>query len=107
MTRTHDQKSRDLADHFLEDYGTATEADRADLAQQIQDVIEDWLANFEQAQARRCTCRMSSVNSATIDPPEPILDPWCPIHSNRDPDYERDLDIEDRRLFPDLRDDEF
>jgi len=36
-----------------------------------------------------CTCRMSPVNSASIDPPEPILDPWCPIHG-KDPDVERE-----------------
>jgi hypothetical protein len=36
-----------------------------------------------------CTCRMSSVNSASIDPPEPILDPWCPLHG-KDPDDERE-----------------
>jgi hypothetical protein len=34
-----------------------------------------------------CTCRMNSVNSASLDPPEPILDPWCPIHG-KDPDVE-------------------
>lgn len=41
-----------------------------------------------------CTCRMSSVNSASIDPPELIVDPWCPIHGGRDPDeeYERKRD---------------
>jgi hypothetical protein len=36
-----------------------------------------------------CTCRMSSVNSASIDPPEPILDRWCPLHG-KDPDAERE-----------------
>ena len=37
-----------------------------------------------------CTCRMSSVNTASIDPPELILNPWCPVHSGRDPDEEND-----------------
>lgn len=37
-----------------------------------------------------CTCRMSSVNSASIDPPHEIVDPWCPLHGGRDPDRERD-----------------
>lgn len=35
----------------------------------------------------RCTCRMSPVDSATIDPPYLILDEWCPIHG-KDPDEE-------------------
>lgn len=36
----------------------------------------------------RCTCRLESVNSASIDPPELITDPWCPAHGGRDPDDE-------------------
>jgi hypothetical protein len=36
-----------------------------------------------------CTCRMSSVNSASIDPPYLIRDQWCPVHG-RDPDAELD-----------------
>jgi hypothetical protein len=24
------------------------------------------------------------------DPPEPIVDPWCPLHGSRDPDREYD-----------------
>jgi hypothetical protein len=32
-----------------------------------------------------CTCRMSHVRSTDIDPPELILDKWCPVHG-RDPD---------------------
>lgn len=41
-----------------------------------------------------CTCRWSSINSASIDPPHPTLDPWCPVHGGRDPDeeYERRRD---------------
>lgn len=42
------------------------------------------------AQRAGCSCRMSSVNSATIDPPEPIIDAWCSLHGWRDPDRERD-----------------
>ena len=37
--------------------------------------------------AHGCTCRMESVNSASIDPPELIRDEWCQIHG-RDPDAE-------------------
>jgi len=43
----------------------------------------------------RCTCRLESVHSAMIDPPEMILDPWCPVHGRRDPDEERQRAIDD------------
>jgi hypothetical protein len=33
---------------------------------------------------------METVHSASIDPPEPILNEWCPLHGWRDPDNERD-----------------
>ncbi len=41
----------------------------------------------------RCTCRYTPVDSATIDPPDLILDPWCSVHG-KDPDqeYERRRD---------------
>lgn len=46
-----------------------------------------------------CTCRMSSVNSATIDPPEPILDRECPVHgSPRDPDAEYEAKRDDKDM---------
>lgn len=34
-----------------------------------------------------CSCRMSSVDSASLESPEPIVNEWCPVHG-RDPDYE-------------------
>lgn len=43
-----------------------------------------------EARTEGCTCRMESVHSASIDPPEPIVDDWCPLHGGRDPDAERD-----------------
>lgn len=43
----------------------------------------------------RCSCRMETVNSASIDPPELILDPWCPEHGGRDPDAERERQRDD------------
>ena len=61
------------------------------------------------AREEGCTCRMETVHSVSIDPPEPILDPWCPVHG-KDPDaeyerqrddavwdttYERDMDFDD------------
>jgi hypothetical protein len=42
----------------------------------------------EDARDQGCTCRLSSVNSASIDPPEPVTDPWCPLHGYRDADRE-------------------
>lgn len=38
-----DPKSYDLAEHFLADKPNVTEDERRDLAQHIQDAIEDWL----------------------------------------------------------------
>lgn len=48
------------------------------------------------ANRQGCTCRMSSVNTATIDPPEPILDKWCPLHG-KDPDRELERLRDDER----------
>ncbi len=53
----------------------ATEAEAiADLKEQLEGTLE-------------CTCRLESVNSASIDPPEMIVNEWCPTHG-RDPDEE-------------------
>jgi hypothetical protein len=40
----------------------------------------------EEARELGCTCRMSPVHSTDIDPPEPIVDRWCPVHG-RNPDH--------------------
>jgi hypothetical protein len=43
----------------------------------------------EEAREQGCTCRMSSVNSASIDPPHEVLDKNCPLHGwAPDPDAE-------------------
>jgi hypothetical protein len=46
-----------------------------------------------------CTCSIPFVHSNDIDPPEPRIDPWCPVHGHRDPDRElqeqRDADLDD------------
>jgi hypothetical protein len=42
-----------------------------------------------------CSCRMETVHSASIDPPEPIIDKWCPLHGWGDPDRERQERIDD------------
>lgn len=47
-----------------------------------------------------CTCRLSAVHSASIDPPEPVLDINCPVHGKYrpggiDPDDEADRRRED------------
>lgn len=40
-----------------------------------------------------CTCRWSTVHSASVDPPHPIRDKWCPVHGmDPDQEYERRRD---------------
>jgi len=46
-----------------------------------------------------CECHMSSVNSATIDPPEPILNQWCPVHGRRDVDAMNDARRDDQEIW--------
>ena len=41
----------------------------------------------EEAREFGCICRMPFAHSAQIDPPEPVINEWCPIHG-RDPDFE-------------------
>jgi len=53
-----------------------------------------------------CTCTMSTTHSASIDPPEPIRDPWCPVHSGRDPDAELEQSREDNAYFDSIPRDE-
>jgi hypothetical protein len=60
-----------------------------------------------EATAAGCSCRMSSVNSATIDPPEPVVSINCPLHGKYrpggvDPDNERDFRDEDREFYNQL-----
>lgn len=42
-----------------------------------------------------CTCRARPVRPTDISPPEVTLDKNCPVHG-RDPDYERDRQIDDK-----------
>ena len=108
---SYDVECLTLARHFLGD-----EAELGDLAERlaeaIQERIEDWL-EYERDDARPepctptavhqgCICRMSSVNTATIDPPEPVINRNCPLHGDmaaRDPDRARDerIDRENER----------
>ena len=48
------------------------------------------LANLN---AGGCTCRLTPVRSTDIDPPEMIVDRYCPVHGDGGPDpdeaYER------------------
>lgn len=46
-----------------------------------------------------CTCRLETVHSASIDPPEMILNPWCPRHGGRDPDAEYEQRRDDAPFF--------
>lgn len=119
----YDTKCFDLAEAFLEDHPDLnTQANRDTLAQLIQTTIEDEIAYMERRAdeasepctegARRagCTCTMESVHSASIDPPEPVTDRNCPLHGNlaaRDPDYARDIAIENDRLVEPYRNDDF
>lgn len=46
----------------------------------------------DESRKHGCTCTMEHSHSASIDPPEPIVDSACPLHGNApDPDeaYER------------------
>lgn len=50
----------------------------------------------EEAREHGCTCSMESVNSASIDPPEPITDKDCPLHGwAPDPDAAYDAARDD------------
>jgi hypothetical protein len=100
---SYDQSCYDLAESFLcdcEGGELVNDSDRSALAQAIQEVIEDFVGDFERefrrtlepctsrAIACGCICRMQTVNTATIDPPEPIISRNCPLHGNApDPDY--------------------
>lgn len=86
-----DAMCADLAKHFLGEFKYATAIDETELAEAIQDICEDFCAGME----RECICRMETVNTASIDPPEMIVNRDCPVHgSPRDPDaeYERQRD---------------
>ncbi len=49
----------------------------------------------EAARREGCTCTMSHVHSASVDPPEPRIDQCCPLHG-RDPDAEREKRRDDQ-----------
>ncbi len=51
----------------------------------------------DEAYARGCTCRMESVYATMIDPPEPIIDRFCPLHGRDDPDRRYD-EMRDERV---------
>lgn len=58
-TRTYDPKSFYLAEHFLSDVDGATDADKLELAQAIQDVCEEHCRDV----ARRVEAYMSRVGA--------------------------------------------
>ena len=45
MTKNYDSKCLDLACHFLADVSDRTDDEQDELAQVIQDAIEDWLSD--------------------------------------------------------------
>lgn len=55
----------------------------------------------EEAREQGCSCTMSSVNSASIDPPHEVRDKYCPLHGwAPDPDEEYERQRDDARDFP-------
>jgi hypothetical protein len=54
----------------------------------------------EEARLAGCTCGWTSVHPTDIDPPEPKLDRWCPIHG-QDPDAEYERRRDEGDLEPD------
>jgi hypothetical protein len=80
----------------------AVVADAEDIRDYLADLVSDCavlIADDEEAQepctdaarARGCSCRMQTVYATMIDPPEPIVDKFCPLHGGCDPDaaYEK------------------
>lgn len=51
-----------------------------------------------------CTCRLESVDSASIDPPEKIRTRGCPHHWPIDPDRELQRQEDDKHDFPEIND---
>lgn len=54
----------------------------------------------EEAREQGCTCYLSPVNSASIDPPHEMIHPWCPLHGHRDADAEYERARDDAVDFP-------
>ena len=55
----------------------------------------------QEARDQGCICTLSSVNSATIDPPHEVIDRWCPLHgSHEDPDAAYEQARDDAIDFP-------
>lgn len=96
----YDSKCYELAATFLSDEEELdTDATRAALAQDIQTLIEDYIAGLR----AECVCGWSSVNSASIDPPHRVVNKHCPIHGNfaaRDPDAALEAKRDHERDFP-------
>jgi hypothetical protein len=54
-----------------------------------------------------CTCRMSIVHWTDIDPPEPILNNWCPVHGrDHDQAYEEWRERQYEKTPPYMEDDQ-
>jgi len=54
----------------------------------------------EEARDQGCICQMGIANSASIDPPEPSRNKYCPLHGwAPDPDDERDRKRDDDAWF--------
>jgi hypothetical protein len=54
----------------------------------------------QEAREQGCTCGMSRVYRAYIDPPEPEIDKYCPLHGcAQDPDEERERRRDDKEFW--------
>lgn len=77
------------------------EAAISDALQGLADEDEPGPHNFPDTYGcEGCTCRMETVHSASIDPPEPILNQWCPVHGRRDVDAMNDARRDDALSSP-------
>ncbi len=44
----------------------------------------------DEAYEQDCSCTIPFPGPCDIDPPEPKIDTWCPLHGSRDADREYD-----------------
>jgi len=58
---SYDQNCQDLAEHFMQDVGDVLPGEVQDLAQHIQNSIEDWLAETDFRRKVRPTCLHAKV----------------------------------------------
>lgn len=74
---------------YCDDCSDRLDAENA--AQQETDEREAEAADASDSipEAFPCTCRTPTASSAALEPPEPILDRYCPQHGDGGPDPDR------------------